>query len=136
MTEKDNEGNKLFKNAIHLTPKDFEIKNGKVYLTNAKLKGKNGCLMIYANWCGFCIGKDKIINSIANYLRNHNINDYFIAVIDGDNDDMKDVKDALSLEGYPKFFHVVCNINNNNESVVMQFGEEGQKLIKLFSENK
>ncbi len=126
---------KLFSNAIHLTRDNFVIqKNGEVHVKHSQFDENNGCVMIYAPWCPHCQMKDKLINKMSDYVLDHKNKDlkFKVAVADGNEADMKDVLMSLGLQGYPTFYHVVCN--GKDGSKLVEFTKEGDDMIDSFVE--
>ena len=117
----------MFKNTKNikvLTRKDFKIVNGKVELVNKKLK--EGCVMIYANWCPHCVSKEERMSNFAHFIKEKTDIDYNIGVVEGDTPEMKDVKNALGFAGYPTFYDVFCI---NNKSDVIEMSEATKEII-------
>ena len=117
----------MFDNALHLTRKDFDIKNNVVYV-NKHFNDMDGSVMVYAPWCPHCQMKDKSISKMADYMKKNNEN-YKVAVVDGNTPDMKDVLTALKCEGYPTFYHVT---NTDKGSEMLSFGDADKKLLDMF----
>ena len=121
----------LFKDALHLTRKDFKIDGNDVIVTNPNFNQKNGCLMIYAPWCPHCQMKDDFINnfSLDNTIKDEN---FKIAVADGNQPDMADITEKLGLKGFPTFYYVICNEEGN---LMKEFDEKGNNFLMKMMEH-
>ena len=85
-----------------LTLKDsnFTVKNGKVYLTNTKFKGKQGLVMFHVDWCGHCKRAKPEFELASDAMGT-------VFPIGGvDCDANPKVTKALKIEGYPTIKHI------------------------------
>ena len=124
----------MFENAkvIVLKREDLEIVEGKVKIINKQLVNKDGCLMLYAHWCGHCQNKEELMNKLGAKYNNEKWK-YYIAVINGAGDEMSDIKSALKLEGFPTFYSIVCT---SNGTYIREMESDAKKLLNmLFEEN-
>jgi hypothetical protein len=132
----------LFGNAIKLTRKDFDIKEDGVHINNHSLDNVDGCLIIYAPWCPHCQSKDTPVNNAINIMKEFKINDYKIAVANGDDPEMRDVLMKINCAGFPSFYHILCkNKEGTKVTKVVEMTNEGEgrklisDIIQLGNEN-
>lgn len=134
---------KLFQNSdvIRLTDKDFFFAPNNVKLKNKEFANKNGYIMAYASWCPYCQAKEDFWSYLATQFNKnpeYKKEKFRIGIIDGEDPQTKKIREALAIQGIPRFFQVVANpMTPGQEDLIDYVGEDlsPESLIMAVCEN-
>ncbi len=107
---------------IHLTSKDFILKNGNVYINNTSTPG---ILLIHANWCHHCVEFKKTYDELAKKLGNQ----FVCVAIENDEIQKKEgLSNALDFRYFPtlKFF-------DKNGKIIETYPDQPRTLSNLLN---
>ena len=122
----------MFENSVitQLTVKDFDINGNQVSISNPKFKNKDGCIMIYAPWCPHCRDAEELINYIDKIFKQHPDLGMNIGVVNGSDNINQKLVQALGLQGFPSYYHVVCQSGK-----ISKFTDAGYELLEEFKKS-
>ena len=90
-----------FSSSIELSSNDFTYKNGKFYIKNKS--NKNGLLLVYAAWCGYCKMIAPTWKSFANGNKDKFLIKAFHIEAEANN---KVLAGKMGVEGYPTILYI------------------------------
>lgn len=118
---------------VQLTDKDIKLNANGVSFTHSKLKGKDGYLMVYAEWCPHCQAKKDMWEHLAREFNNnpaYKKENFVIAAMDSDDPMCQGTCSNLGISGIPRFFHLINRKNDKNKHDLVDY--KGAPTIESF----